>query len=90
MPDRKAPDGMGGVSANEEDRSGPADVLAVPADTARPSIEQPQNGPGAAVDPYCFVCGKKPVQLCFNPDGPELERLLKSYFIGLKQGEGIP
>lgn len=80
MPDREAPDEIGCMPEGGVDTGGLADA----------QVGRPQNGPGAPANPYCFVCGKTPVQLCFKPDGAELGSLLKSYFIGLKQGEGIP
>ncbi len=37
-------------------------------------------------NPYCFLCGKTPVQVSFKADGKELSTLLSSYFMRLKNG----
>lgn len=37
-------------------------------------------------NPYCFLCGETPVQICFTENGPELGELLQAYFLRLKQG----
>lgn len=37
-------------------------------------------------NPYCFLCGKTPVHICFSDGAPSLDKLLAIYFIHLKQG----
>lgn len=46
----------------------------------------PPERAAQAETPRRMQCGKTPVELCFNPGGKPLERLLESYFTGLKQG----
>ena len=75
MPGREATDGRGCMPKGGANQNGLAEM----------QDGQPQSGSDAAIAPYCFVCGKTPVQLCFARDGAELGSLLKSYFIGLKQ-----
>lgn len=37
-------------------------------------------------NPYCFLCGKTPVRICFSDEAPSLDKRLANYFIHLKQG----
>lgn len=36
-------------------------------------------------NPYCFLCGKTPVKICFSPEGDDLGGKIKAYFLGLKR-----
>lgn len=36
-------------------------------------------------NPYCFLCGKTPVKVCFTSENIDLEDKIKSYFLRLKQ-----
>lgn len=36
-------------------------------------------------NPYCFLCGKTPVKICFMPEGGELRSKIKAYFLSFKQ-----
>jgi hypothetical protein len=49
-------------------------------------LNTPEERMEQTESPCRFVCGKTPVELCFKPDGKPLERLLESYFVGLKNG----
>ncbi|MEY8336489.1 DUF6870 family protein [Lachnospiraceae bacterium 62-35] len=40
-------------------------------------------------NPYCFRCGRIPVQVCFTEEGADLESLLEDFFIHLKQESSI-
>lgn len=36
-------------------------------------------------NPYCFLCGKTLVKICFSSEGDDLGRKVKAYFLGLKR-----
>lgn len=36
-------------------------------------------------NPYCFLCGKTPVRVCFSPEGGELGEAITAYFTRLKR-----
>lgn len=36
-------------------------------------------------NPYCFLCGKTPVKVCFSKGDAELSKKIKTYFLGLKR-----
>lgn len=36
-------------------------------------------------NPYCFLCGKTPVKICFAEGGGDLSEKVKTYFMGLKR-----
>ena len=36
-------------------------------------------------NPYCFLCGKTPVKVCFSKGDAELSKQIKTYFLGLKR-----
>lgn len=36
-------------------------------------------------NPYCFLCGKTPVKVCFTEGGDTLREKVRTYFMGLKR-----
>lgn len=66
--------------------SGLTDIASVKIDTSLPPVQRMQNYLEQIKNPYCFLCGKTPVQISFQPDGKELGDLLSNYFVSLKSG----
>lgn len=62
------------------------DVKTVKIDVSSPVEERMSKFLEQVKNPYCFMCGKTPVQVSFKADGKELSTLLSSYFIRLKNG----
>jgi hypothetical protein len=77
---------MGRTEIEQVNKSGLVDITSVKIDTSLPPAQRMQNYLEQIKNPYCFLCGKTPVQISFKPDGKELDGLLGSYFLGLKSG----
>jgi hypothetical protein len=65
-------------------KSALVDVKTVKIDVTLPVVERMSRYLEQVKNPYCFMCGKTPVQVSFKADGRELSTLLSSYFMGLK------
>lgn len=61
------------------------DVQKINIDTDMPAYERMLNYLELVKNPYCFMCGKTPVKVCFLSNGIKLSEKLKSYFLSLKR-----
>lgn len=67
-------------------KSSLVDVKTVKIDVSSPLVERMTKYLEQVKNPYCFMCGKTPVQVSFKATGKELSTLLSSYFMHLKNG----
>lgn len=68
------------------DKSTLSDMASAEIDTALPPAQRMHQYLEQAKNPYCFLCGKTPVQISFKPDGAQLDDLLLSYLLRLRDG----
>lgn len=66
------------------DKSTLVDLQSVTVNTSLPLEERTEQFLKQVGNPYVFLCGRTPVRVTFKKDGPPLERLLETYFKGLK------
>ena len=57
----------------------------VQVDTSLPQAEKLSRFLAQIRNPYCFLYHGTPVKLCFDPDGPSLEELLREHLRQLQQ-----
>lgn len=53
-------------------------------DTSMPAAQRMINYLEQVKNPYCFLCGKTPVKICFTSESADLGKKLKNYFLSLK------
>lgn len=75
---------MSKITIDKIDKSTLVDITAVKIDDTLPEEERMKNYLLQIKNPYCFMCGKTPVRICFKEDGKELGDSLKQYFFSLK------
>lgn len=54
-------------------------------DSSLPAIKRMMAYLDQVRNPYCFLCGKTPVKICFASEGEALSEKIKAYFLGLKR-----
>ncbi len=67
------------------DKNQLVEISTVSVDASLPGVERMQNYLEQVKNPYCFRSGDITVRVRFEPDGPDLDNLLKNYFIGKKK-----
>ena len=78
-------DAMSQINIDQIDRSSLVDITSVHIDTSLPAIQRMKDYLEQVKNPYCFLCGDTAVRIRFEPNGTDLSRLLKNYFVGLKR-----
>jgi ubiquinone biosynthesis protein COQ9 len=56
-----------------------ANAVVIRMDTSLPIAERIRDYLAQIKNPYCFLCGKTPVQVSFREDGKDLDRAVFSY-----------
>ena len=56
-----------------------ADIEKIRIDSSLPLEQRMKQYLERIKDPYCFLCGKTPVRICFSPEGEDLDTKLKHY-----------
>ncbi len=77
---------MSCMEIEQMSKSSLVDVKTLKIDVSLPVAERISKYLEQVKNPYCFMCGKTPVQVSFKDDGKELSTLLSSYFMHLKNG----
>ncbi len=79
-------DEMSRMKIDKINKSDLVDIDTVKINTSLPIHQRMQNYLEQIKNPYCFMCGKTPVQISFKSGDKELGNILESYFMGLKNG----
>lgn len=79
-------DEMSRMKIDKIDKRNLVDINNVKIDTSLPVYQRMQNYLEQIKNPYCFMCGKTPVQISFKSDDKELGSLLERHFMSLKNG----
>lgn len=66
------------------DQSALSDITFAEIDTSLPPAQRMLQHLEQSQNPYCFLCGKTPVQISFKPDGALLDNLLLNYLLRLR------
>lgn len=77
---------MSRVKCGETNRAELVDIETIHIDPDLPPVERLLNYLEQIKNPYCFLCGKTAVRICFSADGDSLQNILKKHFISVKGG----
>ena len=73
------------MDIEKADRSELVSVEEVSIDTSMPVVQRMVAYINQVKNPYCFLCGKTPVKVCFSQGDAELSKKIRNYFLGLKR-----
>nr|WP_297274849.1 hypothetical protein [uncultured Agathobaculum sp.] len=73
------------VDIETVERNELAHIEEVAIDPSLPAIKRMLAYLDQVKNPYCFLCGKTPVKICFSSEGDDLSGKVKTYFLGLKR-----
>lgn len=77
---------MSRMEYGETDRAELVNIETIHIDPDLPPAERLLNYLEQIKNPYCFLCGKTAVRICFAADGDNLQNILKNHFISIKGG----
>ena len=73
------------MDIEKADRSELVSVEEVSIDPSTPVVQRMVAYINQVKNPYCFLCGKTPVKVCFSQGDAELSKKIRNYFLGLKR-----
>ena len=79
-------DEMSHMDIHQIDKNRLVDIASVEMDTSLSPNQRMLQYLERVKNPYCFLCGKTPVQIAFKPDGGQLNDLLRGYLLHLRDG----
>ena len=73
------------MDIEKADRSELVSVEEVSIDPSMPVVQRMVAYINQVKNPYCFLCGKTSVKVCFSQGDAELSKKIRNYFLGLKR-----